>query len=304
MQYSIALLARAMISGPLWATADSPVQALVADPDAPVPSALPGTALHHAQVCAQYLGPIPPMSCSEAQEVPITVNGSAISEAKAASCDRPAALTGGCRVGNYIGRKAGRYHDGSPRPEVIFMSFCRDGGMGVIGHNTTTGATCFFHMSHVVDNMERHPGSDEADYEKYWQAPDIVAADECQGCHQADPFIHSPWADQLRHPDNPDETLVPVLAGPANPRPPYTVVGDEFAQPTTTDFPGNQCVTCHRPQCDTRFAMPLMELTMPAPFADYHWSEANTEDIAEIRDWCATSGAPSRSVPTEEWEEE
>ena len=45
------------------------------DPDARMPTADPGTALFHAQSCARYLGPIPAMSCSEAQVVPITVGG-------------------------------------------------------------------------------------------------------------------------------------------------------------------------------------------------------------------------------------
>ena len=103
---------------------------------------------------------------------------------------------------------------------------------------------------------ELHPGWNDADYEAYWQTPDIVAANQCQGCHQADPFIHSPWADQLKHPENPAETLVPVLAGPTNPRPPYFIVGEEFSQPITAGLPDNRCTTCHRPACDNRFAMP------------------------------------------------
>ena len=257
------------------------------DPDTPEPTAEPGTALYHAQLCARYLGPIPAMSCSESQVVPVTVDGIEVSE-EPETCDRPAALTGDCQLGNAIGRWQGTHHDGRPRPEVIFMNFCRDGGMGVIGHNTLSGATCFFHMSHNVRNTEMHPGSDHPDYEAYWQTPDIVAADQCQACHQADPFIHSPWADQLRHPDNPAETLVPVLAGPTNPRPPYFVVGDEFSQPITVELPGNRCTTCHRPSCDNRFAMPLADLAMPAPFDKYHSTDTFAEDRQAVRDWCDT----------------
>ncbi len=146
-------------------------------------------------------------------------------------------------------------------------------------------------MSHNVANTALHPGSNDPGYEAYWQTPDIVAADQCQGCHQADPFIHSPWADQLRHPDNPAETLVPVLAGPANPRPPYFVVGEEFSQPVTAELPGNRCTTCHRPQCDDRFAMPLIDLQMPAPFDRYHYSEDFAEDRRALREWCDELGS-------------
>ena len=260
------------------------------DPDAPKPTAAPGTALYHAQSCARYLGPIPAMSCREAQIVPITVGGVEVVD-EPETCDRPAALTGGCQPGNAIGLKQGTHHDGRPRPEVVFMNFCRDGGMGVIGHNTMTGATCFFHMSHNVANTELHPGSNDPGYEAYWQTPDIVAADQCQECHQADPFIHSPWTDQLRHPDDPARTLVPVLAGPASPRPPYFVVGDEFSQPVTAELPGNRCTTCHRPQCDDRFSMPLIDLRMPAPFDRYHYSEDFAEDRRALRGWCSRIGS-------------
>ena len=98
------------------------------DPGAPMPTAEPGTALFHAQSCARYLGPIPAMSCSKAQVVPITVDGVEVFD-EPATCDRPAALTGGCQPGNGIGRKQGTHYDGSPRPEVIFMNFCLDGGI-------------------------------------------------------------------------------------------------------------------------------------------------------------------------------
>ncbi len=42
------------------------------------------------------------MSCSEAQVVPITVDGVEVFD-EPATCDRPAALTGGCQPGNGIG---------------------------------------------------------------------------------------------------------------------------------------------------------------------------------------------------------
>ncbi len=95
-----------------------------------------------------------------------------------------------------------------------------------------------------------------------------------------------PAPDQLRHPDDPAETLVPVLAGPTNPRPPYFVVGDEFSQPVTAELPGNRCTACHRPSCDDRFAMPLADLRMPAPFDRYHYTEDFAEDRQALRDWC------------------
>lgn len=265
------------------------------DLDAPVPTAKPGTALYHAQMCAQYLGPIPRASCSDAQVVPVTVDGVEVPWTKdrpsrsfeqPKTCDLPDALSGGCQLGNGIARYQGTHHDGSAREEVIYLAFCRDSGLGLIGHNQTTGATCFFHYEPVHSNMAIHPGSNDPDYEAHWQEPAIMAADQCQGCHQADPFIHTPWVDQLKDPRNPDQTLVPILAGPANPRPPYFVLGEEFSQPISAELPDNVCTTCHRPSCDNRFTMPLGDLNMPPPFRDYHRTDVWAEDREALRTWC------------------
>ena len=264
---------------------DAPPGGLVPDADAPPVTAPAGTPLHHAQTCAQYLGPIPAMSCSDAEIMPITVNGVEVTETPA-TCDRPSALTGTCETGERIAaRYMGTHHDGTPRPEVVFVNFCRDGGMGVIGHNAETGATCFFHISMAHDNSVRHPGSADPDYDDYWQTAAVVAADNCQGCHQADAWLHSPWIDQLRHPDDPTQPLVPVTGGVDAP---YIVVGEGFAQPHHEGAPDNSCTSCHRAQCDDNFAVPLGQLEMPGPFADSTFTESVSADLQEIRDWCAT----------------
>ncbi len=261
--------------------------AIVPDSDAPPITAARGTALHHAQMCAQYLGPIPAMSCSDASVVPITVDGIEVSETPV-TCDRPSALTGTCETGERISaRYPGTYHNGSFRPEVTFVNFCRDGGMGVIGHNSETGATCFFHKSDTFPNDVVHPGSDDPDsnYDQYWQTPEVVAADNCQGCHQADPWIHSPWIDQLMDPNDLSQTLVPVTTSKEAP---YVVIGEDFTQPYHQGAPDNSCTSCHKPQCDGLFQVKLGELSMPGPFTDVHAFIGVTPDLQELRDWCAT----------------
>ncbi len=255
----------------------------VPDADAPRVTAEPGTPLHHAQTCAQYLGPIPAMSCADAQLMPITVDGVEVSETPA-DCDRPSALTGTCETGQRISaRYQGTHHDGSPRPEVVFMNFCRDGGMGVIGHNSETGATCFFHINMAFPNDVQYPGSEDPSYDDYWQTAQQVAADNCQGCHQADPWLHSPWIDQLRDPSDPSLPLVPLTASKDSP---YIIAGEGFVQPQHEGAPENSCTNCHRAQCDTNFAVPLGELVMPGPFDDSTYVPEVSADLQEIRDWC------------------
>ena len=261
------------------------------DADAPPVTAPEGTPLHHAQTCAQYLGPIPAVSCMDAEVVPITVDGVEVDETPR-RCDRPNALTGGCETGERISaRYMGTWHDGTPRPEVVFVNFCRDGGQGLIGHNSETGATCFFHMSWFADNTEPHPGSNDPDYNLYWQTAEEVAADNCQGCHQADPWLHSPWIDQLRDPDDPSQPLVPVITDADAP---YIIVGEAFTQPFHEGAPDNSCTSCHRAQCDGGFTVPLGELVMPGPFEDSTFVHEVPEDLEEVRDWCRS--LPNRGV--------
>ena len=128
------------------------------------------------------------------------------------------------------------------------------------------------------------PGEDG--YKEVWMKPSVVAFDNCQNCHMASPFLHSPAVDQLTNPANPAELLVPVTGTG-----PYTIIGEEFHQPYTTDLQ-NSCTSCHRPQCTEHFQnYPLDELVMPPPFqnaTEFDHSSISEEDRKAIRDWCNT----------------
>ena len=284
-------LCRVLIGATLFLTACADV-----DPTrVPLVTAEPGTPLYHAQQCAQELGPIPGFSCSDALEIPVTVNGKRVFEDQE-TCDRPAAFAEPCDVGNRVGRKQGTHFDGRPRSEVMYVTFCRDGGMGVIGHNAETGATCFFSVEETTDAFGVVPGQHDPGYDEAWQAPEVVAKDGCVDCHHADPFLHSPWIDQVRDPHNPSEPLVPAIASATSP---YFVVGDVFPQPKFADLPGNACTHCHRGQCTPSFFnVDIGALHMPGPFEDlrdesaelgrYRRRMADARD--ELQSWCASVG--------------
>ena len=94
-----------------------------------------------------------------------------------------------------------------------------------------------------------------------WQWPNVVAHDNCQNCHMASPFLHSPAVDQLKNPEDTTELLVPVTGNG-----PYSIVGAEFGPLYESDI-DNSCTSCHRPQCTEQWQnYPLDELQMPAPF--------------------------------------
>ena len=142
----------------------------------------------------------------------------------------------------------------------------------------------FFHTKPARANTELHVGSDHPDYEDYWQPPAMVAADQCQACHQANPWLHSPWIDQVMNPLEPTEPLVPLTRSSDSP---YVVVGQAFRQPLHEGAPQNSCTSCHKPQCDSLFAIPLGRLPMPAPFHSAEEAVFSQADYDELQHWCA-----------------
>jgi len=199
------------------------------------------TALEHAYACEDVLGPLPKFSCSDAIEVPTTKDGVPVTSFPVSEeggvgslnpndCDHPWAFGLACQPGNKVGRYQGLNTDGTENPDVVFITFCRDGGLGVIGYKFSTGETCFFSIVDGSDsNNPPKPGEDG--YNNAWMTPKIVAADKCVNCHMASPFIHSPAIDQLRNPMDTSELLVPITGNE-----PYIVIGTEFQQPFTTNI--------------------------------------------------------------------
>ena len=252
---------------------------------------IPGrTALEYAYECEETLGPLPRFSFDDAIEVPTTKNGIQLNSDSSnyLDCDHPWAFGMACQTGNKIGRYQGINSDGSENLDVVFITFFRDGGLGVIGNKISTGETCFFSILDGVENNNL-PIPGESGYNEKWMTPSAVAADKCVDCHMSSPFLHTPAVDQLQHPQIPNELLVPLTINQ-----PYSVVGQEFGQPKTALFTNNQCTACHRPQCTSHFQnYPLDELKMPAPFlnaTNFDHSDIATMDRQEIREWCKTLG--------------
>ncbi|MCP4786427.1 MAG: hypothetical protein GY878_23045 [Fuerstiella sp.] len=265
------------------------------------------TALMYARECEKHLGPLPKFRFKDAREIPTYQNGKRVIVTEAnlwkslSKGDIPAAFGEAFQLGNRVGRYQGKKKDGSPNPDVVFVSFYRDGGLGVIGHNMKTGATCFLSVEDGTDVRGDVPTPDMPGYEKAWQPPSVVAQDGCTKCHMADPFLHTPWIDQVRAANDPDETLVPLIADADSP---YFVIGEEFPAPPgrkpgeahatiPKHLEGNKCVECHAPQCVPEFFnVKLDELKMSAPF---HTLEKETrerwiKDRDAVRAYCRSLG--------------
>lgn len=254
------------------------------------------TAYEHAEACAAELGPVPAFDLSAAVEIPVEQDGVPVGDGEVVDCDLPAAFQAPCERG-LLGRVQGTRPDGTDDPDVVWLYIVRSGGFAAIGYHAVSGATCFLEIDDLPDEpILAAPATVSAEaYNAQWASPhDMFEVSRCQDCHMADPFLHSPYLDQLQDPDDPDRTLVPVVAGAGNSRPPYEIIGAPDG-PYTTELPGNSCTSCHRPQCTTLFdgsngSYTLDELAMPAPFHDLAaWEDAtSTADRQAVRDWCAT----------------
>ena len=180
-------------------------------------------------------------------------------------CDNTG-FKGTCDPGSTIRRQSGTTTEGETRPEVVWVTFCRSvdpiygtGGLGsvqMIGHDMENGATCFFESPDALGIASQTewvsldaegildgelPGPGHPDFDRAWTPP--PSDSPCAECHHNDPFIHNPWIDGARLPDNPSEPVLPEIATPDSP---YWVVGGPDWDLRTPHIEGNSCTTCHR----------------------------------------------------------
>ena len=227
---------------------------------------MPETASEYARMCSEYVGVPPTINCGNGVRVPIHVDGVEVFESPGyRKCDNPD-FKGNCNVGSKIGRVQGTAADGTPLPDVVWAYLCRSAGqelfergiasVQMIGHNKTTGASCFFESPDAVGNLVQAeylrfdedgllegelPGPDSPDFDRAWiPPPDGV---QCAQCHHNNVFLHDPWIDGARLPSNPRE---PVLPQWVDPEAPYWVVGGTDWDLRTVHIEGNACLDCHR----------------------------------------------------------
>lgn len=244
----------------------------------------------HGAECESKIGPIPPFSCvADGQEIPITRDGMPIGNHVAhQKCDRPPLLglggsEGQCLPYSRVGTLPGKNAAGAPDTNIQWAFICRRYSLrtepndpkyedvAVVGHNRTTGATCFFqmlqHEAHGLDTTRVPPPSEPADAtppgaikaKDFWLSPEGTASIGCNNCHDNDAFIHTPHVDQVRRTVNGHD--VPIVPPGPNLKasPPeksrYHFVGapfqESFPAPWRWQKPvrlrplGNACTSCH-----------------------------------------------------------
>ena len=247
-----------------------PAAAGANDPEQCIPggvaSPMPKTASEYAAMCREHVGVVPTVDCGDGVRIPIHVDGVEVFEDPGyRKCDTPD-FKGNCFVGSRIGRVKGAAVEGSPLEDVVWAYLCRSAGreyfkqgivsVQMIGHNKTTGATCFFESPDAKGDLVQAeylrfdedgllagvlPGPDSADFDTAWIPPPPGV--QCTQCHQNNVFLHDPWIDGARLPSDPSE---PVLPQWVDPEAPYWVVGGTDWNLRTVHIEGNACLDCHR----------------------------------------------------------
>lgn len=199
-----------------------------------------------------------------------------------------------------MGRLSGRHWDEAENPDVSWVFFCRDLDtaplIAVIGHHRKTGATCFFESRKGIRESAlpaplSSPDEPAAAREDVWLDPAGIGDVRCPDCHDADPWIHSPFIDQVKDPDNPD---VPVVPSGADRGRPYYAVASPFEDwPRQVSLEGNACLQCHRIGTGDRAAIFVRAVTDRGRF-DFRsdWARAWPQSH-----WMPPDGASS----LEEW---
>lgn len=224
----------------------------------------------YAALCAERLGPLPEVNCLDPKvfkPLAVTKEGHALKDTEsAAQCDYPSFMRTGddrfCKPGARLGKLEIKDEQGAVRSEASVL--CRryyvkgeqaphDGNdptyndIAIIQHNAKTGATCFFQALGRLDGRTV-PSPSAANSANFWLAPRDTAAINCVGCHDADPFVHTPYVRQTADPKDP--AAEPWL--PSKPFAKYVILGGSFgfdAWPTSyaiKPLGAEDCTACHR----------------------------------------------------------
>jgi len=217
------------------------------------------TLLEYAEQCAREIGAIPPFNCNDGTDIPITVNGKPPAQGEAPrQCDKPSLLhptvevTGQCVPFSKILNLS--------RGDTQISAYCRRDKLRddkdpvydevvVVAHHAGNGETCWFDSrsragadgidaSRVPPPNEKTPPPGHPSAVEFWTTPAKIAAARptCISCHDAGPFIFSPYIGQVW-----DKV-------PTDPWGKYSNIGPAFSSfhPTTISTPGNACIGCHR----------------------------------------------------------
>jgi hypothetical protein len=277
--------------------------------------------LEYGEQCARELGQVPPFNCNDGTDIPITINGKPPAPGESPTrCDKPSllhpttAVEGQCipyskilnlshgntQISAYCRRNTLR-DDKDPRYDEVVM----------VVHHAGNGKTCWFQSqtgagadgldaSRVPPPNEKAPPPGHPAAVEFWTTPAKIAAAKptCIACHDAGPFIFSPYIGQVW-----DKV-------PTDPWGKYTSIGPAFSSYhlSTITTPGNACIGCHRigseQSCTAYIGLSAGRLSAPGNsqlasryplshwmptdnnMSEAQWNEANVRSVDALLSCC------------------
>ncbi len=198
----------------------------------------------YADLCVAELGDIPffprladgdwgTFDCTEATVLPTTVTDASGKvthpSTEVSQCDEPQYIYDLCEPNAVDGETNGPRVTSAANDEgTHWVLLCRKAreeegaynDIAMIGHNPYTGKTCFFQNAlysrtdgvHVPHPADRNASTDSPQTStSLWSGihGGVGSGIQCANCHDADPFIHTPWIDQAKRDDG--QPVVPKM---------------------------------------------------------------------------------------------
>ncbi len=203
--------------------------------------------------------------CLESTEIPLTItkdDGTVEKprEGTVDKCDNPQYIYSLCEAGPRVATKIneqGTRWTLLCRKSIGGYASNKYNDIAMIGHNPFTGKTCFFQnalYSKTDGSKIPHP-ADKEKSQNLWSGVHggLGSGIQCSSCHDADPFIHTPWIDGAKdaqgRPIVPKMGIDPDLAIGANDTP-YSLINAKGQgwkmQKQIVSPEANACLKCHR----------------------------------------------------------
>jgi len=203
--------------------------------------------------------------CLNSTEIPLTItkaDGSVEKprEGTVNQCDNPQYIYSLCEAGPRVATKTneqGTRWTLLCRKSIGGYASNKYNDIAMIGHNPFTGKTCFFQnaLYQKTDGGAIPHPADKQKSQNLWSGVHggLGSGIQCSSCHDADPFIHTPWIDGAKDPQGrpivPKMGIDPDLAIGANDTP-YSLINAKGQgwkmQKQIVSTEANACLKCHR----------------------------------------------------------
>ncbi|MCA9668736.1 MAG: hypothetical protein KC503_24250, partial [Myxococcales bacterium] len=233
------------------------------------------TVTDYADLCVKQMGEIPffpkladgsygTYNCLDSTPIPMTVTNAdgtvTQPDGTVDKCDHPQYIYSLCEQGPRVARRTNA--EGTNwvllcRKSVGGLTSSKYNDIAMIGHNPFTGKTCYFQnaLYSKTDGANVPHPADKEKSKNLWSGIQggLGSGIQCARCHDADPFIHSPWIDGAK--DEHGNSVVPKMGehpdyGIGYNSAPYAIVnlkGQGWTMPKQlVDKRAEACTRCHR----------------------------------------------------------